>query len=32
MPDSDGLELLRAIKAEWPGVPVMLSTFQDRPT
>jgi len=32
MPDLDGLELLRAIKAEWPGVPViMLSTYENAP-
>jgi CheY-like chemotaxis protein len=30
MPDPDGLELLRAIKAEWPDVPmIMLSTFEN---
>ena len=32
MPDLDGLELLRAIKAEWPDVPViMLSTYDNAP-
>jgi two-component system NarL family response regulator len=32
MPDLDGLELLRAIKLEWPGVPViMLSTYENAP-
>ena len=32
MPDLDGLELLRAIKAEWPSVPViMLSTYENAP-
>jgi DNA-binding NarL/FixJ family response regulator len=32
MPDFDGLELLRAIKAEWPDVPViMLSTYENAP-
>jgi DNA-binding NarL/FixJ family response regulator len=32
MPDLDGLELLRAIKAEWPAVPViMLSTYENAP-
>jgi|SoimicmetaTmtLAB_FD_contig_71_397750_length_1177_multi_2_in_0_out_0_2 DNA-binding NarL/FixJ family response regulator len=32
MPDLDGLELLRAIKAEWPTVPViMLSTYENAP-
>jgi DNA-binding NarL/FixJ family response regulator len=32
MPDLDGLELLRAIKAEWPDVPViMLSTYENAP-
>lgn len=32
MPDLDGLELLRAIKAEWPGIPViMLSTYENAP-
>jgi DNA-binding NarL/FixJ family response regulator len=32
MPDQDGLELLRAIKAEWPDVPViMLSTYENAP-
>ena len=32
MPDLDGLELLRAIKLEWPGVPViMLSTYGNAP-
>ena len=32
MPDLDGLELLRAIKADWPGVPViMLSTYENAP-
>lgn len=32
MPDLDGLELLRAIKAEWAGVPViMLSTYENAP-
>ncbi len=32
MPDLDGLELLRAIKAEWPEVPViMLSTYENAP-
>ena len=30
MPDLDGLELLRAIKADWPDVPViMLSTYEN---
>ncbi len=30
MPDLDGLELLRAMKAEWPDVPVvMLSSFEN---
>lgn len=30
MPDLDGLELLRAMKLEWPDVPViMLSTYED---
>jgi DNA-binding NarL/FixJ family response regulator len=32
MPDFDGLELLRAIKSEWPDVPViMLSTYENAP-
>jgi DNA-binding NarL/FixJ family response regulator len=32
MPDLDGLELLRSIKAEWPGMPViMLSTYENAP-
>jgi DNA-binding NarL/FixJ family response regulator len=32
MPDLDGLELLRAIKAEWSTVPViMLSTYENAP-
>ena len=32
MPDLDGLELLRAVKAEWPDVPViMLSTYENAP-
>jgi DNA-binding NarL/FixJ family response regulator len=32
MPDLDGLELLRAIKAEWNDVPViMLSTYENAP-
>ena len=32
MPDLDGLELLRAMKAEWPTVPViMLSTYENAP-
>jgi DNA-binding NarL/FixJ family response regulator len=32
MPDLDGLELLRAIKADWPDVPViMLSTYENAP-
>ncbi len=32
MPDLDGLELLRAIKAEWSSVPViMLSTYENAP-
>ena len=32
MPDSDGLELLRSIKAEWADVPViMLSTYENAP-
>ena len=32
MPDLDGLELLRAIKAEWPGLPViMISTYENAP-
>jgi len=32
MPDLDGLELLRAIKAEWPDVPViMISTYENAP-
>jgi len=32
MPDLDGLELLRAIKADWPSVPViMLSTYENAP-
>jgi DNA-binding NarL/FixJ family response regulator len=32
MPDLDGLELLRAIKAEWDDVPViMLSTYENAP-
>ena len=32
MPDLDGLELLRAMKAEWPDTPViMLSTYENAP-
>jgi DNA-binding NarL/FixJ family response regulator len=32
MPDLDGLELLRAIKAEWEAMPViMLSTYENAP-
>lgn len=32
MPDLDGLELLRAMKIEWPDVPViMLSTYENAP-
>jgi DNA-binding NarL/FixJ family response regulator len=32
MPDLDGLELLRAVKTEWPDVPViMLSTYENAP-
>jgi DNA-binding NarL/FixJ family response regulator len=32
MPDLDGLELLRELKAGWPGVPViMLSTYENAP-
>ena len=32
MPELDGLELLRSIKAEWPEVPVvMLSTYENAP-
>jgi DNA-binding NarL/FixJ family response regulator len=32
MPDRDGLELLRAIKADWADVPViMLSTYENAP-
>src|ERR1041384_5492478 len=32
MPDLDGLELLRAIKAEWEEMPViMLSTYENAP-
>src|SRR5436189_5209307 len=32
MPDLDGLELLRAIRVEWPDVPViMLSTYDNAP-
>jgi DNA-binding NarL/FixJ family response regulator len=32
MPDLDGLELLRAIKAEWPDMPVvMISTYENAP-
>ena len=32
MPDFDGLELLRSIKAEWADVPViMLSTYENAP-
>jgi DNA-binding NarL/FixJ family response regulator len=32
MPDLDGLELLRAMKTEWPDVPViMLSTYENAP-
>ena len=32
MPDLDGLELLRAVKGEWPDVPViMLSTYENAP-
>jgi DNA-binding NarL/FixJ family response regulator len=32
MPDLDGLELLRAVKAEWPDLPVvMISTYENAP-
>jgi DNA-binding NarL/FixJ family response regulator len=32
MPDLDGLELLRSLKAEWPDMPViMLSTYENAP-
>ncbi len=32
MPDLDGLELLKAIKTEWPSIPViMLSTYENAP-
>jgi DNA-binding NarL/FixJ family response regulator len=32
MPDLDGLELLRAMKSEWPDIPViMLSTYENAP-
>jgi DNA-binding NarL/FixJ family response regulator len=32
MPDLDGLELLKAMKTEWPGIPViMLSTYENAP-
>src|SRR5262245_32155503 len=32
MPDLDGLELLRTVKAEWPEIPViMLSTYENAP-
>ena len=32
MPDHDGLELLRSMKASWPDVPViMLSTYENAP-
>ena len=32
MPDLDGLELLRAMKAQWPDTPVvMLSTYENAP-
>jgi DNA-binding NarL/FixJ family response regulator len=32
MPDLDGLELLRAIKVEWPDLPVvMISTYENAP-
>jgi two-component system response regulator DegU len=32
MPDLDGLELLRAMKTEWPDVPViMVSTYENAP-
>jgi DNA-binding NarL/FixJ family response regulator len=32
MPDLDGLELLRTVKAEWPDIPViMLSTYENAP-
>jgi DNA-binding NarL/FixJ family response regulator len=32
MPDLDGLELLRAVKADWPDIPViMLSTYENAP-
>ncbi len=32
MPDLDGLELLRASKAQWPDVPIiMLSTYENAP-
>jgi len=32
MPDLDGLELLRAMKAEWPDIPViMISTYENAP-
>jgi len=32
MPDRDGLELLREIKATWPGVPVIMLTTFDHAT
>jgi DNA-binding NarL/FixJ family response regulator len=32
MPDLDGLELLRAVRSEWPDMPViMLSTYENAP-
>ncbi len=32
MPDLDGLDLLRSVKAEWPEIPViMLSTYENAP-
>ncbi|MEO8291682.1 MAG: response regulator transcription factor [Actinomycetota bacterium] len=32
MPDLDGLDLLRTVKAEWPDIPViMLSTYENAP-
>ncbi|MDP9328114.1 MAG: response regulator transcription factor [Actinomycetota bacterium] len=32
MPDLDGLDLLRSVKAEWPDIPViMLSTYENAP-
>ena len=32
MPDADGLELLRSLKADWPDAPViMLSTYENAP-